>query len=141
MNSDQLEIQNLIHSFFHCIDDYHYNPDDFVNKFQSLFAKDAQFEFPYRNVSVQNHEDNLKNLCTKMATNFKGFNHVEYNVVIELNGNLATNQSYWAAYDKGQMTSLGRHYDEFVKEDGKWLFKYRLVRLRYSLQDGNVIDK
>jgi ketosteroid isomerase-like protein len=61
--------------------------------------------------------------------------HTVHNLVIELNGDLATAKSYWDVKGdlRGQAVVLGGYYaDQVNKRHGKWLFSEREIRIEFA---------
>ena len=60
----------------------------------------------------------------------RAIHHVT-NIVIELDGNRATALSNWVVVQNSaqgpKIGSAGGYADEFVKQDGAWLFRYRKI--------------
>ncbi|HEX3993587.1 MAG TPA: nuclear transport factor 2 family protein [Acetobacteraceae bacterium] len=57
--------------------------------------------------------------------------HLTTNIVIALNGDTATVQSNWTVIQNSangpKIGSGGAYQDQVVKQDGKWLFRYRKI--------------
>ena len=58
--------------------------------------------------------------------------HYTTNIVIELNGDAATVRSNWTVIENTRdggpkINSGGEYRDQVVKQNGKWLFKYRKI--------------
>jgi hypothetical protein len=137
--SKKMEVQkaiNTIHKFLHCIDNYH-NDNNSSQKFTDLFTENATFIFKQRNLLKQ--KQGLKGLCEFMGDKFKGYNHLEYNIVLErVDESTFNNSSYWAAYNLGQMTAIGRHFDVLKLVGQEWLFEERTVTLTWTAEAGNL---
>jgi ketosteroid isomerase-like protein len=61
--------------------------------------------------------------------------HTVHNLVIELNGDLATAKSSWDVKGdlRGQAVVLGGYYaDQVNKRHGKWLFSEREIRIEFA---------
>ena len=61
--------------------------------------------------------------------------HTVHNLVIELNGDLASAKSYWDVKGdlQGQAVVLGGYYEDQVKKrEGKWLFSERQIRVEFA---------
>lgn len=133
--NDILEITNLIHKYFQCID------FEEPEKFADLFGKDAIFSFPFRKLKIEGR-DNFVGLCKNLHSKFPTATHWEGNVVIENHSTdqikRASNTSYWKAIRDGVIISLGFHFDKFECRDGKWVFVERIVELKWSLETGNI---
>ena len=49
------------------------------------------------------------------------------------------NTSYWKALNGGEIVSVGRHLDVFVKRsDGIWLCKRRVIQHVWTKEDGHI---
>jgi uncharacterized protein (TIGR02246 family) len=57
--------------------------------------------------------------------------HLTTNIVIALDGDTATVMSNWAVIQNSEggpkIGSAGAYQDQVVKQDGKWLFRYRKI--------------
>jgi len=57
--------------------------------------------------------------------------HYTTNIVIELNGDTATAQSNWVVIQNSEtgpkIGSGGAYLDQFVRQGGKWFFRYRKI--------------
>ena len=57
--------------------------------------------------------------------------HLTTNIVIMLNGDTATVESYWTVIQNSaggpKIGSGGAYQDQVVKQNGKWLFRYRKI--------------
>lgn len=57
--------------------------------------------------------------------------HLTTNIVIALNGDAAQVRSNWVVAQNGEagplVSSAGGYADEMVKQDGRWLFRYRKI--------------
>lgn len=64
---------------------------------------------------------------------FGPLRHVYYNFIVELEGNTASAETYWTTMAENPnggaavIASMGRSEDTFVKLNGQWLFKTRLI--------------
>jgi len=130
---DYWEINNLIHLYFVLLDDG--NNDAFAG----LFTEDGLLDIPHRGLNLKGTE-NLKKAVTSTKTKLPNSMHWEGNVVItEENGpNTAKNVSYWRAVDGNDTISMGKHLDEFVKENGNWKFSKRKVLFSWTRESGHI---
>ena len=67
---------------------------------------------------------------TSMAPLAGSFVHVVSSPAVELHGDTATSEVMWTAVRLGsngkpQVTMVGRHLDDLVREDGRWLIRRR----------------
>ncbi|KAJ3017835.1 UNVERIFIED_CONTAM: hypothetical protein HDU68_011449 [Siphonaria sp. JEL0065] len=131
---------NTIHLYLHYIDSFHLDQSN-AEKFAYLFEEGASFSFPHRGL-LKTGRAEFKSLCEAMGSRFKGFNHLEYNIVLEEAGDgVVKNMSYWSSWDQDMMTAIGKHYDTLaLQEDGKWLFRERLVTVTWTREEGNIVD-
>ncbi len=57
--------------------------------------------------------------------------HLTTNIVIEMNGDAATVRSNWTVIENSatgpRISSGGEYRDQVVKQDGRWLFRYRKI--------------
>eukprot|EP01135_Chromosphaera_perkinsii_P011522 Nk52_evm21s2426 gene=Nk52_evmTU21s2426 len=162
---DIMEIHNVLHSFFHLVDTYgqlclameqYESPisgsiqekiqskmHKVLEEFAVLFTTTgpaAVFDFPQRGLRKEGYGAEMGKLCEVMGTKFKGFSHVEHNVVLRpFSASLVENQSYWSAYSQeGAMTAIGRHWDVLVREEGAWRMKERRVWLTWTKEQGTM---
>jgi hypothetical protein len=127
------KIANLIHSFFHCFDDY--DPEGTPAAFLELWCENAKFSFPYRNLETTDLASVLKSMTTK----FPNHHHFESNIVIDrINSDTIKSKSYWSAVNDGVNVSIGRHFDTFCLVAGEWKFSERVVNLKWTKVDGNI---
>ncbi|KAI9350752.1 hypothetical protein BDR26DRAFT_930059 [Obelidium mucronatum] len=132
------EVLNTIHLYFHHLDAFHRDASR-ADKFAALFEADAVFSFPKRGIHKKGRAE-MKALCEALGTRFQGFSHIEANVVVdEVSEGVAASVSYWTAWDKGSMASVGRHEDTLARDAaGKWLFRERLVTVTWTREEGNI---
>ena len=64
--------------------------------------------------------------------------HLTTNIVIELDGNIATSRSNWVLIQNSAngpvVGSGGAYFDRLAKVDGRWLFSHRIID-RYIAED------
>lgn len=64
---------------------------------------------------------------------FGPIRHTYYNFIIDVDGDSAFGETYWTTMAENPeggaavIASMGRSEDTFVKQDGQWLFKTRLI--------------
>jgi hypothetical protein len=130
--SEYHKIVNLINSFFHYIDD----PEDTPTGFLNLWAKNAKFSFPYRNLDTTD----LAAVLESMKTKFVNHHHIESNIVFDrIDSVTMKSKSYWSAMNEGETVAIGRHQDTFTCVEGEWKFSERVVILKWSKSDGNIM--
>ncbi|KAJ3380669.1 hypothetical protein HDU92_005848 [Lobulomyces angularis] len=78
-----------------------------------------------------------------MGTMFRGYSHLEYNIVVKVeeDSKTATSRSYWSAHNTfGELTAIGKHGDKFIFDETKgWLFAERVVELRWTKEEGSLV--
>jgi len=135
-------ITNIIHEMFHCMDQGDYK------RFGELFTTDAEIEVPKVKVKKQGTQE-IEALCKFLHQKFSGCTHWEGNVVLKkkLSEHKTKskevyeicNSSYWKAVKGGEIVSIGRHLDVFVKTcDGNWLCKHRVIQHVWTKEDGHI---
>jgi 3-phenylpropionate/cinnamic acid dioxygenase small subunit len=106
----------------------HLDDADF-DAYAELFARDAELR-----VSKTLRGDNREEIKAAMSAGLGGtagrVAHVIGTPRIELDGDHATGECQWMAVvtgpdDRPVITGVGRHFDELVREDGRWRFARR----------------
>jgi 3-phenylpropionate/cinnamic acid dioxygenase small subunit len=106
----------------------HLDDADF-DSYAQLFARDAKLR-----VSRTLRGDNREEIKAAMEAGLGGtagrVAHVIGTPQIELDGDHATGECQWMAVVTGPdnapvITGVGRHFDELVREDGRWRFARR----------------
>lgn len=109
----------------------HLDECDFTS-YAQLFARDAKLRLgPTMRADGR---DEIQRVMTEQlgANPPRSFIHLLGTPHIVLDGDAATGECLWAAIAKegedgrGRMTSIGRHVDDLVREDGRW----RIARRR-----------
>lgn len=124
---DLLEIQQLFVDYIEHLD----NGD--VDAYASLFAVDGEVNLGMGG-RAKGHEE-IKALIEKVVAGKTGNAfHIVSSPIIQLDGDKATAQVMWTVIAKDddgkpEVTLLGRHFDELVREDGRWRFQKRKGRL------------
>lgn len=136
---DRLELQELIARYSLARDDKRF--DDLL----SYFAEDGEFE---RIGKVVSGIEAIRQFFLGSADRYDFTNHVTHSQVLdpvpELEGRPRANgvvsghaelvlkgEAHFAAY---------RYYDEYVKDDGRWLFKKRSLNFFYSMRPQDFVD-
>eukprot|EP01091_Cochliopodium_minus_P007488 TRINITY_DN17376_c0_g1_i1.p1 TRINITY_DN17376_c0_g1~~TRINITY_DN17376_c0_g1_i1.p1 ORF type:complete len:137 (-),score=24.27 TRINITY_DN17376_c0_g1_i1:131-541(-) len=127
--NDYQQIVNSLGKYIHGLDE---NDTDL---FASAFTDDAKFKFPIRKIDIQGKE-NLKSFCTRFNNNFKNISHMEDTFIIDINGNNATNKSYWKSYSGEKIKSYGTHVDTLIKDGNVWRIYERIIYLKWDEQNG-----
>jgi ketosteroid isomerase-like protein len=125
---DRDKIADLIHRYCFALD--HGSVEDVM----ALFAPECAVHLiPGRTFENRDavHEFYSKLIRHRMSL----VRHTVHNLVIELNGDLATAKSYWDV--KGDLRSqavvLGGYYaDQVNKRHRKWLFSKREIRIEFA---------
>jgi hypothetical protein len=146
------EIESLIAEYFWAFDTFD------TESFVKLFASDGELiltgvGLPPEGLSFQG-PDKLREFLTMIQertlsapydaadVKFSPNLHFISNLVLEVNGDTATGKSYWYTVRRGEnhdlvteynpspsfFASIGFYEEEYVKQDGKWLFKKVVVR-------------
>lgn len=124
---DTLEIQQLFVDYIE-----HLDSGD-VDAYASLFAVDGEVNLGAGG-RAKGHEE-IKALIAKVVAGKTGNAfHIVSSPIIKLDGDKATAQVMWTVIAKDddgkpEVTLLGRHLDELVREDGRWRFQKRKGRL------------
>lgn len=126
---DKQEIHALMMEYGRTLD-----ARDFAG-FERLFARDAEYggarNAPVKgpvNIRLYLEGQLKKNAAPEPGRDF----HLFYNETIDLNGDHATALSKGAFYVRGEgnkleTTAVVNYHDEFVREDGRWKFKRRIL--------------
>jgi uncharacterized protein (TIGR02246 family) len=120
---DLLEIQQLFIDYGHYLDQ-----GDFAS-YAELFAEDAELLLgPVAKVTGRKA---IESAMTKTMDGRVGTSiHVISNPMIKLDGDKATSEVMWTVLGRTPegpptVTMVGRHRDELVRRDGRWLFQRR----------------
>jgi ketosteroid isomerase-like protein len=117
--------------------------------YASLFTPDAYVEVdgkPYQGREAI--QAMIRNIRTRLGVDqaapdshgrrFGPIRHLLSNLVVEVNGDHATSESYWTEVitngknaqgigNPPSVLKMGRYEDELVKRNGKWLFSRRII--------------
>lgn len=120
---DLLEIQQLFINYGHYLD-----VGDF-GSYAELFTEDAELLLgPVAKVSGRKAIEAamVKTMDGRVGTSI----HVISNPMIQLDGDTATSEVMWTVLGRTPegpptVTMVGRHRDDLVRQDGRWLFQRR----------------
>ncbi|MFB8387529.1 nuclear transport factor 2 family protein [Microbacterium sp. NPDC055910] len=136
---DRLELQELIARYSLARDDKRF--DDLLD----FFAEDGEFE---RIGKVVSGRDAVRAFFLASADRYEFTNHVTHSQVLDVQPSppgrphvkgvvsghaelLLNGEIHFAAY---------RYYDDYVKDDGRWLFRRRSLNFFYSMRPEDTVD-
>jgi uncharacterized protein (TIGR02246 family) len=97
----------------------------------ALFTEDGTWDTAFGKGTGRAAIEALVQRIRQSATPLPRAIHHVTNIVIKLEGNIATAFSNWVTVqnsDQGpKVGSAGSYTDEMVKQDGHWLFRYRKI--------------
>jgi uncharacterized protein (TIGR02246 family) len=98
----------------------------------ALFTEDGTWDTAFGKATGRQAIAELAHsLRTRVAEPRPRAVHLVTNIVIALDGERATLRSNWTVMQNSpegpRLGSGGAYYDEMVKEDGRWLFRYRKI--------------
>lgn len=108
--------------------------------FAACFTKDAQCDVSLTGASAVG-TDELANLAVAIKQRFHPARHWEGNVTINqdgVNGETATNVSYWKALNGEETISTGIHLDTLRNENGEWLIEKREIKHTWTKECGHI---
>ena len=136
--ADRAQIEDLQARYMFALDFHDY--DTYV----STFTEDGILDI--RNGNPTQGREAIKELLGGMPSNEEGQapkepqgpypatgRHNITNIVLKIDGDKAQGRAYWFHYGnnnperKAEIDSYGHYEDEMVKENGKWLFKKRVI--------------
>jgi uncharacterized protein (TIGR02246 family) len=120
---DRDEIRQLIARYCHLVDTHQ------TQAWVSLFSEDALLVIGDRR--TQGH-DALTALCNGLVALYEKqpMRHVVDNVVVDVDGDVATAQSYLQIVSPGSppvFMQSGRYHDQLRRADGRWVFTERYM--------------
>lgn len=134
-SEDHICIQQLLHKYCHAVD------RGTADEVAALFHETGVLLPRYENDEVHEgrravrawYDGYIKNFRAKV----KYLRHKIESSVIEISGNEATSTCYLDAdsisISKNEPNiAFGRYDDKFIKDNGQWLFKERIIILYYS---------
>jgi uncharacterized protein (TIGR02246 family) len=107
----------------------HLDECDFA-AYAQLFARDAKLRLG-PTMRADGRDEIQRVMTGQLGANPpRSFIHLLGTPHIALDGDSATGECLWAAISRdgdgpGRMTSVGRHVDDLVREDGRWRFARR----------------
>ncbi|GAA1541164.1 nuclear transport factor 2 family protein [Nocardioides humi] len=107
--------------------------DDDIDRLTPFFAEDGIFEIG--GSPVQGHAD-LRAFYLANMHKYRTSNHVTHTHVIELAGDSATGVVTGhaeLAYAGTLMVAGYRYYDDYVRQDRRWMFAHRRLRFMYAV--------
>lgn len=115
--SDTDELKNLMALYCFAVDDRDFG------LLERIVAEDVMFDVPPDLISgryaLLSHVQ--KNIWPQGK-------HVTINPTFEISGDVAVSKSDWVWIDPSlKVSNMGRYQDEFIRSDGRWLFKVRRV--------------
>ena len=132
---DHIAIQQLLHKYCHTVD--RGTADEVAALFHETAVLLPRYESDQRHEgrqAVRNWYDNyMKNFRAKV----RYLRHKIESPVIEISGNEATSTCYLDAdsitiLKNEPSVAFGRYDDKFIKDNGQWWFKERVIILYYS---------
>lgn len=120
--SQRLEDRDAIHQLF--VDYGRYLDAGDIDRYADCFATDA--EVLLGPMGRARGRDHIRRLMSAMLTGRVGANyHIISSPQVSLDGDRATSEVMWTvisrdADGKPKLTSMGRHVDDLVREDGTW---------------------
>jgi len=109
---------------------FHLDAGDF-EAMAALFTKDGTWHTDFgQGTGHAGIVEHARSLRTGDAPRPRGV-HLTSNIVIELNGDTARVRSNWIVAQNTdtvpQVSSAGGYADDMVKQNGRWLFRYRKI--------------
>ncbi|MEU6199521.1 nuclear transport factor 2 family protein [Streptomyces sp. NPDC047061] len=136
--ADRLAIRELVDAYAHCADRRHAKGQ------MSLFTEDTRFLVFMDATAAQptqelHGRDSLAPVFDNLNT-YRTTTHFNGQSTVSLDGDRATGESYCLAHhlsvaDDGRRTLMIasiRYLDEFVKQDGEWLFAERRLLVDWT---------
>ncbi len=118
-------IREMMAEYCFCLD------NDRYADMAALFTEDGTWDtFFGKGTGRAGVEAFVRNLRQSATVRHRAIHHVT-NVVIKLNGDRATAFSTWMTVQNSEqgpkVGSAGSYTDDLVKQDGRWLFRYRKI--------------
>lgn len=134
---DMFLIQNHLAAYCHAVD------RGTLDDVAGLFHQDAVMTPAYEGGAPRHGRDAIRDWYANYNTYFRSaqVTHLRHQIttpVIHVDGNEATSTCYFDAdlldAEKGEtMRFYGRYDDKLIKENGRWLFKDRVINGYYAL--------
>jgi hypothetical protein len=123
--ADKNAIRELLATYCFCLDNYRFAD------MATLFTEDGTWDTAFGKGTGPAGIVAQAESISKTGSARPRRVHLTTNIVIALNGDAATAESNWSVIQNSaagpKIGSAGAYQDQLVKQNGKWLFRYRKI--------------